>query len=142
METYPFFQPKILIVDDDPVVQFLHEQIILRSDIDAEVLIFTNGVEALHYLETMSAGLMSCLILLDIHMPVMDGWEFLDELRTKNFSFPIEVAVVSSSPTDAIRERALRNEMVSAFLNKPLKNLDEIRKIFDLQEKKQTDMKK
>lgn len=133
---------KILIVDDDPVVQFLHEQVILRSGIFTDYSTFSNGKEALHYLETAPTGFVSFLILLDIHMPVMNGWELLDKLTARKFSFSIEVAIVSSSHNEADRKKALNYEMVSAFLNKPLRNLDEIRKIIDLQEKKQTDMKK
>lgn len=133
---------KILIVDDDPVVRFLHEQTILKNGIDSEVLTFTNGEEALDYLENVRAHMMPYLILLDIHMPIMNGWELLTALKAKDFSFPIEVAVVSSSHTAADRERAHRYEMVSIFLSKPLKNVDEIRKIINLQEKKYSGMKK
>lgn len=62
----------VLIVDDDPAIsEFIFE---LLTDEGYAVAMVANGQEALAYLR--QAALLPCLILLDLHMPIMDAWDF------------------------------------------------------------------
>lgn len=118
---------KVLVVDDDPVVQFLHRQLVLKAGISSEVWVFNNGKEAIQYLLSEAKADCPHLVLLDINMPVMDGWEMLDILKLTQT--PVDVIVVSSSINKEDREKALTYKMVSAYLSKPLKSSSEITKL-------------
>lgn len=120
---------KILIVDDDPTSLFLHQSLIIKSGLCANPEQFLNGEEAFEYLEACEGTQDSFLILLDLAMPVMDGWEFLEKLEQADFPFRIDVAVVTSSIEKSDRIRAEKSPFVSAYLIKPIFNLDELRKI-------------
>lgn len=120
---------KILIVDDDPTCLFLHQSLIVKSGLCANPKQFLNGEEAFEYLEAYEGDQDSFLVLLDLAMPVMNGWEFLDKLEQTTFPFKVDVAVVTSSIDKSDRIRAEKSPLVSAYLIKPIFNLDELRKI-------------
>lgn len=120
---------KILIVDDDPTIVFLHKTLMIKRGITDNPLTFLNGKEAYDYLEEEKPGESSYVILLDINMPVMNGWQFLDKLEKDNFSSRIDVAIVTSSVDKADREKASSYDSVVAYLTKPFFNLDEVKEI-------------
>jgi CheY-like chemotaxis protein len=113
----------VLLVDDDSINNFINERLIRKTNITEEVKIVLNGREAIDFLTQSSAdGKPSPeLILLDINMPVMDGFEFLEafkkmELKDKS-SVIIVMLTTSTNPNDTQR---LNNSGVSGYLNKPL----------------------
>lgn len=113
----------VLLVDDDSINNFINERLIKKIDLTEEVNISLNGKEALeHLLKRSSEGKnVPELILLDINMPVMDGFEFLDafqklELPNKN-SIIIVMLTTSTNPSDTER---LENTGVAGYINKPL----------------------
>lgn len=120
---------KILIVDDDPTILFLHKALIMKSGISADPQTFLNGEEAYHFLVAEENRNFSYVILLDINMPVMNGWQFLEKLEEEELSTPIDVAIVTSSVDKADREKAKNYDMVVAYLTKPFFNLDGIKEI-------------
>lgn len=120
---------KILIVDDDPVVQVLHKALIKKSGVSSHILTFKNGKEALNYLMEEPGNDGSYLVLLDLNMPVMNGWELLEELNGKGISCYVKVAVVTSSINQEDREKAKAYEMVVAYIAKPLNCPEEIKEI-------------
>ncbi|WP_299434506.1 response regulator [uncultured Aquimarina sp.] len=69
---------KFLLVDDSPSTNFFNKVIIEKNSISEEIQIAKNGEEALRFLNSFY---IPDLILLDINMPIMDGWEFLEELQ-------------------------------------------------------------
>lgn len=127
----------ILLVDDDEGTNFYNEIIIDRAGIANHVEITLNGKEALEYIsyngennENITIHPKPVLILLDINMPVMDGWEFLDafqKLKDKHKGESIIVMLTTSSNKDD-RKRASEILEVADFVNKPLsaKTLNEI----------------
>lgn len=113
----------VLLVDDDSINNFINERLIKKIDLTEEVNISLNGKEALEYLLKRSSEGKNVpeLILLDINMPVMDGFEFLDsfqklELPNKN-SIIIVMLTTSTNPSDTER---LENTGVAGYINKPL----------------------
>lgn len=111
----------IMLVDDDDSTNYLHKIIIEEMQITEQIFIARNGQEAL---DTISNHLKEdkCpdLIFLDINMPVMDGFEFLQEYNELNFTeaSPIVIMVTSSSyPADIERAHQLS---VSEYISKPL----------------------
>jgi CheY-like chemotaxis protein len=85
----------VLVVEDDPDIREC-VQLVLQDE-GYEVLTASNGAEAERQLEEMDAP---CLMLLDLMMPVMSGWELLDHLRhSGRLERGLQVIVVSASPT-------------------------------------------
>ncbi|RZM28950.1 MAG: response regulator [Pedobacter sp.] len=109
---------KILIIDDDPIVLFLHETILGDSAKGAAVLTFESGTLAQEYIIKHKSD--ELLLLLDINMPVVNGWQLLDFLSTVSFQSEIAVLMVTSSVNDSDKEKALSYPMVNGFLIKPL----------------------
>jgi len=114
----------VLIIDDDAVNNFIAETLIKKAAKDAEITICLNGQEAIDQLISIkqSSGKLPRFIFLDIAMPVMDGWRFLDEYRRLNLhdSGHSEIIMISSSRFRHDIDRALGNAMVKEYIKKPL----------------------
>ncbi|WP_295178429.1 response regulator [uncultured Christiangramia sp.] len=125
------------IIDDDKIYVNLVKKIIEIKKLSENLLIYKNGKEALDYFKnSMSSvtheNLLPDIIFLDLNMPVMDGWEFLNEfLKIKNnLNKKITLYVVSSSIDPRDLERVKSFNMVTDYLIKPIE-LKKFEKIFD-----------
>ncbi len=115
----------IFLVDDDKILVYLTIRAIKSALADTTFKDFANGLEAIDYLRSVAgqAELLPDIILLDLSMPVMDGWEFLDQysqfepLMTKKS----KLYIFSSSISPHDIERAKNINLVSDFIIKPLK---------------------
>lgn len=103
----------ILLVDDDPIVNFLNETIIKELGVTKEITIATDGKEALQILNkcchSKNEKSLPQLILLDLNMPVMDGFDFLDAYQFLDFKNKDQILIVVSTssinPSDLERIR-------------------------------------
>lgn len=114
----------IFLIDDDPIFVYLTRRIIASIDRQCKINEFTDGELAIRYLAEISdkPELLPDIIFMDISMPVMDGWEFLNEysqLRPK-IKKDIALFIVSSSISPQEVERSKSYTAVSDFLIKPL----------------------
>lgn len=121
-------QKRIYIIDDDPIYQLVTKKLIEKTNLFSETKAFGNGSEALHFFET--TGQLPDVILLDIEMPGMDGWDFLDELLRieKNFHKEVTIYVASSSIATEDKIKAQNYHCVKDFLSKPI-NLEKLKVI-------------
>lgn len=89
----------IFIVDDDPITVFGIRKMLKPVAICEDVQIFQNGKEALEaIIQRMDeGGYIPEVIFLDINMPIMDGWDFLDEIMTLDLSEKIIINMITSS---------------------------------------------
>lgn len=110
------------IIDDDEILVFLAKRLLKNSGICDDFLLYHDGAEAITGLSQvqMNNEIFPDLILLDINMPEMDGWEFLDSLQEIEITElpPIFIMTTSIDPRDF--ERAKKLEMVTEYIVKPL----------------------
>jgi len=125
------------IIDDDKIYVNLVKKIIEIKNLSENLLIYKNGKEALDYFKdimenTTDEDKLPDIIFLDLNMPVMDGWEFLNEfIKIKNsLNKKITLYVVSSSIDPRDLERAKSFNLVTDYLIKPIE-LKKFEKIFE-----------
>lgn len=119
---------RIYIIDDDPIYQLVTKKLIEKTKLFNESRSFGNGSEALRYFE--NSGDLPDIILLDIEMPEMDGWDFLDELLQLEERFHKEVTIYVASSSIALEDKlkAQQYPCVKDFLSKPM-NLEKLKAI-------------
>jgi CheY-like chemotaxis protein len=108
---------KLFVVDDDEVHNFVTQRLVLQFDNEYEVVSFLSPVKALEALK--SAQELPGIILLDINMPEMDGFEFLSKMKDENLSDKIQVIVYSSSTYKDDKRKAKEFPNVIGYLEKP-----------------------
>ena len=111
---------EILIVEDDAIISQLHKFSVTKM-VKNEVKIFSNGKEALNHLEKVDERENQVLVLLDLNMPVMNGWEFLEACQEKDLCDDAKIVVVTSSPFRKDEQRARKYDSVIGYYTKPLK---------------------
>lgn len=110
----------VIITDDDPVTLFLHQTIVKKSELSTEQESFSSGQETLDYLDGHCEDGKPYLILLDINMPLMTGWELLDVINTKPYSDQIYAVMVTSSIDRADHKKAKAYKQIIGYLEKPI----------------------
>jgi CheY-like chemotaxis protein len=112
------------VVDDDPIYVYSLKRLIALGNFCDDVISFANGADALEGLKNANAtGVqIPTIILLDINMPVMDGWEFLDEYERLHpqLKSNITIHMVSSSNDEAEITRAQTNSNIKSYVIKPV----------------------
>jgi len=114
----------IMLVDDNKNDNFFHEREIKKTHLETIVIPKESGAEALEYLNSMieSGNRKPILIFLDINMPGMDGWGFLDEYSKldKDIQSGIIVVMLTTSDNPETKARAMSWSSVSDYITKPL----------------------
>tara|TARA_R100001143_G_scaffold63588_2_gene72798 strand:+ start:53013 stop:53396 length:384 start_codon:yes stop_codon:yes gene_type:complete len=115
---------KVLIVDDDHVILMIHKLKVMKTGVDSNPQEFLNGREALDYIIENNNSEYFYIVLLDINMPVMSGWDFLDSIQKLNLKCKIKVAIVTSSVDQADQEKAKMYEEVFSYITKPVNDAE------------------
>jgi CheY-like chemotaxis protein len=112
---------RILLVDDDEINNQLNQIVLKNYGSVEETVVCENGIEALKYLQSNPKETLPELILLDIKMPLMDGFQFLEaaQMMCKDFTKKVPVFILTSSKNEGDIEKA-NNYDIAGFLNKPL----------------------
>lgn len=116
---------KVLLVDDDDITNIMHERVIRKSELVQDVLKAKDGQEALDILQEHidRDEQLPELILLDINMPGMGGFEFLEEYARRGFSNQGQLIIVmlSTSLLQSDHARAEADPNVHSFAGKPIR---------------------
>jgi CheY-like chemotaxis protein len=121
---------QILCIDDDPITLMLCKKVISKSEFSNEIITAQNGEEALLHFNTLKytnnknkASKKPELIFLDLNMPVMGGWEFLDHFTSEDyteFNTAASVIVLSSTIDPEDLAKAKKYPIIIDFLSKPI----------------------
>ncbi|GAA3513260.1 response regulator [Aquimarina addita] len=110
------------VIDDDPIFVFGVKKVMQVIDFCNSILVFRNGQEALDNLTAIISSNDSIpeVIILDLNMPILDGWQFLDEFVKIPCEKKITIYIASSSvdPKDTLRAKSY--EIVSNYIVKPI----------------------
>ena len=122
----------VAIIDDDPIFVMIAKRIFEVNKLCDEFHLFKNGQLALDFIleKVNQQQTLPELFLLDINMPVMDGWEFLDALDKIENLPPIKLFMVTSSIDPKDQERARQYKLVKDFVVKPI-TLEAIQRLID-----------
>ncbi|MDR6763972.1 CheY-like chemotaxis protein [Flavobacterium sp. 2755] len=122
-------KPLFLLIDDNLIDQLVTRKLLKKVlDID-QVFVANNGLEGLQWIIKNKKICHSLIILLDIQMPIMNGFEFLDIFETLNEEIKneIQIFVMSSTLDQEEIKRIKDNIYVKDFLNKPFP-IEELKK--------------
>lgn len=120
-----------LLVDDDPIFNWVSTKLIEKVDSDLTIKSFVDGKDALDFLHGHYTEDTLYQILLDINMPRMNGWEFIEALKGMQSikSDNISIYIVSSSTDESDVKKANDLTLVKGYFRKPL-SIEDIKSLF------------
>lgn len=113
----------VLIIDDDPIVRRIIQKIVSSVDPSVRHVMCDHGEAGLQSMRHALNSTDSLIILLDIHMPVLDGWGFLDRIDPRD-SHRLRLYLLTSSSDANDMEKAEKYPVVQRMLVKPLSKND------------------
>ena len=124
----------VYVIDDDKIFHFIIKKLFLKNNIDVSPSFYINGLDAIEQIkESIELGKeLPDLILLDINMPIMDGWQFLDEFKKtrKEEAKHTSIYLVSSSDSASDLNKAKEyQDQIKDYFYKPMSMID-LQKIF------------
>ena len=126
----------VLLIDDDEINNFISIKLIKKALLNTEIMACLNGkfaIEQLADIQRKDPEKMPDYILLDINMPIMNGWEFLDEYKRLNIDpqGKSKIYIISSSVFSNDINKAKSYPLVKDFISKPL-NVEKIKELFEV----------
>lgn len=112
----------LLVIDDDDINIFIIKKIVEKTGFDIDMVSKSNGQQAIDYLNEAIATQTQLphLILIDINMPVMNGWEFVEAYQQLGITQPVDLYILSSSVYENDIEKTKSYSSVKGFISKPL----------------------
>jgi|SRR5688500_8502158 response regulator RpfG family c-di-GMP phosphodiesterase len=119
---------QFILIDDDPMNNLICKLTIEMTLGQTDIKAFVNPENGLEYIQNEFSNLKetSALLLLDINMPIMSGWEFLEMFDNLSYEIKdrVKICILSSSIDERDKERSYANKNVLDFLVKPLTDKD------------------
>lgn len=112
---------EVFLIDDDLATNFINQKIIEGANCVKRITVFQSAIDALLYLKE-NKGKFPDMILLDINMPKMNGWEFLEEYIQLPSSLrnEINLYILSTSKNSRDMDKASNIQEVKGYITKPL----------------------
>ena len=126
-----------MLVDDDEINNFISIKLIKKALLTTEIMACLNGkfaIDQLVSIQKKDPNKLPDYILLDINMPIMNGWEFLDEYKRLNID-PLgksKIYIISSSVFSNDINKARSYPLVKSFISKPL-SVEKIKEMFEIE---------
>ena len=125
-----------MLIDDSKFDNIVNKRLLEMNDLAEEISVCLNGVEAMDYWNKLSKEAISSrsfpeVIFLDINMPLMNGFEFLEAFGQLPASVSEEVKIImlTSSINPEDEARSVKSKLVSRYLHKPL-TVEKLAKLF------------
>jgi CheY-like chemotaxis protein len=127
-------RPLIAIVDDDIIFQFTLTRVINHNKQAERIITFSDGEKVIQYLTDNKKNTENIpdIIFLDVNMPIMDGWQFMEEYATikADIKKKVNIFMWSSSVNPIDIERASEISEISDYIIKPIK-LEDVKRFFE-----------
>jgi CheY-like chemotaxis protein len=112
---------KVLLIDDDEIVNSINKVIIQHAKFAEEIITETFAGNAITYIKSLSKADLPKAIFLDVNMPEMNGWDFVEEYEKIGLSSEdVTIIMLTSSINPRDQKRALSMDHIKAFVSKPL----------------------
>lgn len=111
----------VYLIDDDQLQHKINNVVIRKVAPDTEIRGFFNGFEAIAEMKMSDNATLPDVIILDLNMPVMNGYEFLEAFSKMELSKGIDIYVLSSSIDKDDVEKCMTYDAVKGYLTKPLR---------------------
>ncbi len=132
MEKFKF--SSVMLIDDEAIDNFVNEKLLRHYTFADKIYVHTSAKSALEFLKNIQRlgisgdPLIPDYIFLDINMPILDGWGFLQEYEKINPKLKSKIIILTASVYPEDEEKALSYKSVCAFFSKPL-TIEHLRKI-------------
>jgi len=113
---------KAFVVDDDDILNYVTKELIGKFDAECEVTTFTNpqkAFESLLLLYTTQKENLPDVVLLDINMPLINGFDFLEKMKAEGLSHSVQVIMYTSSGNPDDKKKSAKFENVVGYMEKP-----------------------
>lgn len=111
----------MLLIDDDEIVNSINKVILQHAKFAKEIVTLTFAGDAIKLLKkNASEGVLPDVIFLDVNMPDMNGWDFIEEFEKFDLYGKTKIIMLTSSINPRDEQRANATKQVTAFLSKPL----------------------
>jgi len=110
---------QVLIVDDNEGVLFLHELMVEESGLSDNIMTFSSAEAAISYLNRSTIQ-EPVFVFLDINMPGMSGWDFMNQISNDDYFKSLKVAIVTSSINKSDKTKSKNYSQIINFFEKPL----------------------
>lgn len=118
---------RILLIDDDPIQNLINTKLLNRLEFSEQIDVAINGKEALEdYISKID--ILPEVIFLDINMPIMNGWEFLEVLDGHDWTEYPKIYMLTSSISPEDIQKSENHPMVDNYITKPL-SIDKLSKL-------------
>lgn len=117
-----------MLIDDNEIDNFINQKMLEGTNFAEKIFVYSSGKSALEYFKNIEQDkqlmkeLMPDFIFLDINMPVIDGFQFLQEFQSINEKAGniAKICILTTSINPSDRLRSLENKLVMSYVNKPL----------------------
>ncbi|MFN0291817.1 response regulator [Pedobacter helvus] len=130
MQSTPPSKINLLVIDDDDINIFIISKIVEKTGYDVEICAKHNGQLAIDYIKDLLSNNQPLphLVLIDINMPILNGWEFIEAFEALNIPATNDMYMLSSSVYENDIEKAKSYKSVKGFISKPL-SIDRLKEL-------------